>query len=1285
MRASLPPNEEQRLLRLKALNILDSDPEQSFDDLVQLAASICGTSSALIGFIDEHRQWYKAKVGVESSEVARELSFCSHALLQPNSLTYVSDARTDSRFADNPAVTSEQGLRLYAGVPLLLEQHYAVGTLCVFDSEAKPLSPAQLSALQRLANQVVHLLSARLLAHQAELQRRTLETITNNVPILISQLDQHYRYQFCNDKYRDWWDLDPKSLIGKTPAELFGHEKFAEIKGRMDAALAGEIQKFIVQMDDERILQVSYVPHRDQHQTIAGFFVVGTDITNEQQQAELIKADRNRFESIIDSTGVGTWAWNLQTGISQLNPRWAQMLGYTLSELEPMTYQTWLSLVHPDDLSGTEQQLQAHFRGEQPYYDSIYRMRHRQGHWIWIHAKGQVKQWAEDGSPLLMYGINTDITDSFQAEKELAQTKALLQAVIDSSTEAALIATNLEGEIWLFNTGAERMLGYSAAEVLGKTPARFHKNSEIQYRQRQIRQLYGVEVSDFDSFVFTARQQGSETLQWTYLCKTGEEKQVRISVSSICDPDGSPQGYLGVAIDISQLEQLNQALLSSEQRYRSMVDNLPGAMYRCKNDDYWTMLFISDEVSQLTGFQAHQFVLNKELNFATLYHPEDVVRVNSAVQQALLQQQRFSVEYRLKHKDGSWRWVQELGQGVFDRQGELLFIDGFIWDVTSQHEAMQALSDSEQKLSSLYQLAPVAIVLHSLSDGSFIEANPAFFRLYQADSDAKSMLDFQELIQSHYEHWQQDLLQDRRFGPVETELLTKTGQTIPITLSSVLMDTATGKQQIWTLLQDMTEQRRIEQLKNQFVSTVSHELRTPLTSISGSLGLISGGALGEVPQGMTAMLNIAKENSLRLSKLINDLLDIDKLIAGKMHFDMQLCDLPSLLNEALLSIEPYASKYQVHFTASQVEAGFILVDPLRFQQIMLNLMSNAAKFSPPGSTVLLQCSTQDQHCLIELLDQGPGIDPQFEQRIFQKFSQADSADSRRNEGSGLGLAIVKELTEHMHGEVNYRNRPEGGCCFYLSFPKASSLPQSRLLVVEPDSQVADYMMQLLKDQDYLLDWARTLSQAVKALEQHNYQAITLDLNLPDGHGSALFDALRKLELSTPVIIVNSEHQGEKVELSGGLATLDWLETPGATKVLLDKLQHQLFKRRSPKPKILHVEDDPHLSQILQVQLASVAWCQQAVSLKSAKRLLLSEPFDLVILDIGLPDGSGLELLPELASAHSEVPVIIWSAQELSHEQRKQVNAVLAKSRVDMETVLAQIKTLLNGRNDAKAP
>ncbi|WP_337842554.1 PAS domain S-box protein [Rheinheimera sp.] len=1279
MRASLPPNEEQRLLSLKALHILDTDPEQSFDDLVQLAAYVCGTAYALIGFIDEHRQWYKAKLGVEHSEVERELSFCSHALLRPTELTYVSDARHDPRFADNPAVLAEQGLRLYAGVPLLLEQQYAVGTLCVFDTEVKPLSQNQLSALQRLANQVMHLLSARLLAHKEELQRQTLETITNNVPILISQLDRNYRYLFCNDKYRDWYQLDPHSLIGKTPADLFGEEKFNEIKHRMDAVLAGATQKFHLQMPDQRILQVSYVPQRDQHQAITGFFVVGADVTLEQQQAEMIKSDRNRFESIIDSTGVGTWAWDIHAGVSQVNERWAQMLGYQLDELEPVTYQTWLALVHPDDVTTAEQQVQAHFRREQPYYDSIYRMRHKAGHWVWIHARGQVKVWSEQGQPLLMYGINTDITDSHLAEQELAQTKGLLQAVIDSSTEAALIATSLTGEIWLFNTGAERMLGYSCAEVLGKTTARFHKKDEIRYRQQQIRQHYGVEVSDFDSFVFTARQQGSETLQWTYLCKNGEEKQVRLSISPIYNPDGSPQGYLGVAIDITQLEQLNQALLRSEQRYRSMLDNLPGVMYRCKNDEFWTMLFISDEVSQLTGFEAWQFIFNKELNFASLYHPEDLPRVNEAVQQALSQKQRFSIEYRLKHKDGSWRWVQELGQGIFNTQGELLFIDGFIWDVTSSHEAIQALSDSEQKLSSLYQLAPVAIVLHNLVDGSFIEANPEFFRLYAAGSDTAAKPDYPGLMQSHYQHWRQNLLQDRRFGPVETELLTTTNQKVPVTLSSVLMDTSSGQQHIWTLLQDMTEQRRVEQMKNQFVSTVSHELRTPLTSISGSLGLISGGALGEVPSGMIAMLDIARENSLRLSKLINDLLDIDKLVAGKMHFDVLLCDAPSLLKEALLCIDSYASKYQVHFSAARLEAGFILVDPLRFQQIMLNLLSNAAKFSPPGSAVVVQSRCQHDQYLIEVLDQGPGIDANFAQRIFQKFSQADSADSRRNEGSGLGLAIVKELTEHMNGQVSFRNRDEGGCCFYLRFPQATTQPQSRLLVVEPDSRVADHMMQLLKGQNYLLDWARTLTQAIKALRQHKYQAITLDLNLPDGHGSALFDELRELELSIPVIIINSEHHGEQVELSGGLATLDWLETPGATKVLLDKLQHQLFSQPSPKPRILHIEDDPHLSQILQLQLAEVALCQQAVSLKAANDLLLQQQFDLIILDIGLPDGSGLALLPELARAHPGVPVVIWSAQELSHEARQQVSLVLAKSRVDMDTVLAQIKALLAGR------
>ncbi len=145
------------------------------------------------------------------------------------------------------------------------------------------------------------------------------------------------------------------------------------------------------------------------------------------------------------------------------------------------------------------------------------------------------------------------------------------------------------------------------------------------------------------------------------------------------DEHNAIRGFLGVAIDITQLEHLNHALLMSEQRYRSMLDNLPGVVYRCRNDEYWTMLFISDEVFALTGYQAQQLIRSKEISFAQLNHPEDMQHANTVVQHALSNRQRFNVEYRLRHKDGSLRWVQELGQGVYDEKGELLYIDGFIW------------------------------------------------------------------------------------------------------------------------------------------------------------------------------------------------------------------------------------------------------------------------------------------------------------------------------------------------------------------------------------------------------------------------------------------------------------------------------------------------------------------------------------------------------------------------------------------------------------------------------
>jgi PAS domain S-box-containing protein len=238
-------------------------------------------------------------------------------------------------------------------------------------------------------------------------------------------------------------------------------------------------------------------------------------------------------------------------------------------------------------------------------------------------------------------------------------------------------------------------------------------------------------------------------------------------------------------------------------------------------------------------------------------------------------------------------------------------------------------------------------------------------------------------------------------------------------------------------VRDITERKRIEKMKSEFVSTVSHELRTPLTSISGALGLINGGALGEMPDRAKSMLAVAHRNSLRLIHLINDLLDMDKLIAGKMHFDMKSHELMPLLDATLESVQSYGEQYQVSFVInSRADKAQVIVDDIRLQQVLNNFLSNAAKFSPTGGQVEISVLQLNDKVRVEVIDHGPGIQAEFRTRIFQKFSQADSSDTRQKGGTGLVLAISKEIIDRMNGVIGFDSTEGQGACFYFELPVA---------------------------------------------------------------------------------------------------------------------------------------------------------------------------------------------------------------------------------------------------------
>ena len=230
--------------------------------------------------------------------------------------------------------------------------------------------------------------------------------------------------------------------------------------------------------------------------------------------------------------------------------------------------------------------------------------------------------------------------------------------------------------------------------------------------------------------------------------------------------------------------------------------------------------------------------------------------------------------------------------------------------------------------------------------------------------------------------------------------------------------------------------RKIESLKSEFVSTASHELRTPLTAIYGSIKMVASGKLGEMPVKAKEALAIALRNSERLTLLVNDILDMEKLENGKMEFDPQPQEITALLKEAIDANGYYGKKYQVHYSLSRDSvSGVVKVDANRFMQIMNNLLSNAAKFSPANSTVEIKVSKQKGYLRIGVTDKGMGIAKEFRHLIFEKFSQADSTDARHSIGTGLGLAICKQLVEKMGGKIGFSSSVGVGTCFYFDLPE----------------------------------------------------------------------------------------------------------------------------------------------------------------------------------------------------------------------------------------------------------
>ncbi len=517
------------------------------------------------------------------------------------------------------------------------------------------------------------------------------------------------------------------------------------------------------------------------------------------------------------------------------------------------------------------------------------------------------------------------------------------------------------------------------------------------------------------------------------------------------------------------------------------------------------------------------------------------------------------------------------------------------------------------------------------------------------------------------------------------------GHTTCLLRTDIIQDSEKHPLGIMYMATDIAERKKAERMKNEFISTVSHELRTPLTSIRGSLGLIRGGVTGELSSQTLKLVDIAYTNSERLVRLINDILDIEKIEAGKMEFHIQRMELLPLVEKSIEMLRNFASQYNVNIklknSTHNIES---YIDPDRFEQVLVNLISNAAKFSPSGSTVDVDMRmTSDSIVRISVIDQGIGIPDSFKSMLFKKFAQVDSSDSKAKGGTGLGLSISKAIIDKMGGKIDCDSVENAGSTFYFEIPAIQrendfedgsiNTDTPRILIVEDDADIAALIKMILEDAGYRTAIAYNAEEAKIKLLSNNYAAMTLDLLLPDKQGIQLVRELRENEVTNnlPIIVVSAVADQQKQQLGGGFDIIDWIQKP-IDLVRLKRVLHQIiYPVGSEKHSILHVEDDYDNTVIVSQILNDKANIIQAHSLREAKEKIKNEQFELVILDMTLPDGNGMELLPYLKSCGKQsIPVLVFSASETSDNIDKKVAATLVKSKTSNDELVDMIQSIL---------